>query len=73
MGRKDLLLNEIGEEQARKTRDNLSDLDIDLIISSPLIRAKQTAKIINEFKNKPIIYSEEIIERDFGEFEGLNT
>lgn len=73
MGRKDLLLSKTGEEQARKTRDSIKDLGIDLIISSPLIRTKQTAMIINELKNKPIIYSEEIIERDFGEFEGLNT
>ena len=36
-------------------------------------RAKQTAEIINEGRNIPIIYDDRIIERDFGEFEGKET
>ena len=42
----------------------------DLIISSPLKRALQTAEIINASRNIPIITDERISERDFGEFEG---
>ena len=72
MGRCDEPLNEKGLEQARETRDNLLDEDIDLIICSPLKRAKQTAEIINN-RNIPIIYDDRLIERDFGEFEGLET
>ena len=72
-GRRDLSLNEKGIEQARKTQEKLKDIDFDLIICSPLKRTKETADIINEEKKKPIIYSHEIIERDFGEFEGLKT
>ena len=72
-GRKDLELNETGINQAIQTRDYLRNSDFDLIISSPLMRTKQTAEIINEYRQKPIIYSNEIIERDFGEFEGLKT
>lgn len=73
MGRCDEPLNEIGMEQAMQVRDSLSNMPIDLIICSPLLRAKQTALEINANRNIPIIYDERIIERDFGEFEGLET
>ena len=53
--------------------NNLLNTDIDLIICSPLLRAKQTANIINEGRNIPIVYDNRIIERDFGEFEGMQT
>ena len=66
MGRFDESLNEKGIEQ-------LYDKDIDLIISSPLLRAKQTALLINDGKNIPVTYDDRIIERDFGEFEGRQT
>ena len=70
-GKADIELNEQGIEQAKEVQIKLKDEKIDLIICSPLIRAKQTAQIINENKNIPIIYDERISERDFGEFEGL--
>jgi len=73
MGRCDEPLNETGLNQAEETRNNLMDTDIDLIICSPLKRARQTAEIINRDRNIPIIYDERIIERDFGEFEGMET
>ena len=73
MGRWDEPLNETGLNQAEETRNNLMDTDIDLIICSPLKRARQTAEIINRDRNIPIIYDERIIERDFGEFEGMET
>jgi len=73
MGRCDEPLNLKGKEQAIETRDNLDNADIDLIICSPLQRAKQTAEIIDGNRNIPIIYDDRIIERDFGEFEGKET
>ena len=72
MGRCDEPLNEKGLEQAKETKIQLLDKNIDLIICSPLKRAKQTAEIINN-KNIQIIYDDRLIERDFGEFEGLET
>ena len=71
-GRKDEPLNETGINQAIKTSKTLKDEKIDLIISSPLLRAKQTVNEINKNRNIPVIYDERIIERDFGEFEGFN-
>lgn len=73
MGRCDEPLNEVGLMQAEETRNSLLNKDIDLIISSPLKRAKQTADIINRDRNIEIIYDDRIIERDFGEMEGLAT
>lgn len=73
MGRCDEPLNEKGLEQAEETRNELLDKSIDLIICSPLKRAKQTAEVINRNRNIPVIYDDRIIERDFGKFEGLET
>lgn len=73
MGKWDEPLNNTGINQAYETKNYLYNKDIDLIICSPLLRAKQTAEIINEDRNLPIIYDDRIAERDFGEFEGMQT
>ena len=71
MGNVNMPLNPIGIEQAEKTRDDLLNEEIDLIICSPLLRTKETAEIINQNRNIPILYDDRIIERDFGKFEGM--
>lgn len=68
-GIRDIDLNDTGKEQARITRDNLKDKNIDLIICSPLTRTKHTMEIIN-INNIPVVYDNRIIERDCGEFTG---
>lgn len=70
-GKADISLNKEGIDQAYQTREKLLKENIDLIISSPLVRAKQTADLINEGREIPIIYDDRISERDFGELEGL--
>lgn len=71
-GRADIELNANGIQQAEQTGKSLENEMIDLIICSPLKRAKQTAEIICKNRNIPIIYDEGVIERDFGEFECIN-
>ncbi len=71
-GRADIELNKNGIQQAKETGKILEDEKIDLIICSPLKRAKQTAELINKNRHIPIIYDQDVIERDFGEFEGIN-
>ena len=66
----DIELNETGIEQAKLEKEKLSNYDIDVIITSPLKRAKKTAEIINEGRNIPIVESNSIKERCFGNFEG---
>lgn len=73
MGHCDIPLNEQGISQANTMKETLKNVNIDLIICSPLIRTKQTALILNEVLNIEIVYDDRIIERDFGEFEGLET
>ena len=65
-GKADISLNEKGIEQAIQTKKELDNEKIDLIICSPLKRAKETAQIINENRNIPIIFDDRISERDFG-------
>ena len=71
-GKVDIELNATGIKQAEETALKLKNTAIDIIISSPLKRARQTAEIINKEKNLPIIIDDRISERDFGEFEGKN-
>lgn len=59
-------LNEIGIEQAEQTRDQLQNKTFDVVISSPLRRAKKTAEIINERHNLEIQFDERLKERFSG-------
>ena len=63
-------LNEYGVLQAKKTREFLKDYEFDAIFSSPQKRAIQTAMIINKHHKKDIIIHKDLVERDFGLFEG---
>ena len=69
-GRTNIELNNKGIEQAYQTKENLENEKIDLIICSPLKRAKQTADIINKDRNIPVIYDERLLEICYGENEG---
>lgn len=69
-GTSDIELNENGVAQAEKVAKELADTNIDLIICSPLKRARKTAEIINKYKNCEIICDDRFTERCFGEFEG---
>ncbi len=69
-GRADIPLNNLGIQEANLTKELLNQTKFYKIISSPLIRAKKTAEIISN-KKTPIVIDSRIIERDFGEFEGL--
>ncbi|MEK4668771.1 histidine phosphatase family protein [Niallia sp. FSL R7-0271] len=69
-GRTDIPLNSNGIRQAEQCRDYLKETSWDLIITSPLMRAKETAAIINESLNLPIVEMAEFIERSFGDAEG---
>ena len=56
-------LNENGVKQAEELKYKIKDLEFDVIISSPLIRAKHTAEIIN-LKNKDILIDNRLEERN---------
>ncbi len=69
-GRTDNKLNENGINQAHEVAEKLANEPLDLIICSPLIRAIQTAEIINKKRGIPILFDENLLERDYGELEG---
>lgn len=62
-------LIELGIQQANEVKDKIKNINFDAIISSPLNRAKHTAKIINTKKQK-IILDERLKERNCGDLSG---
>ncbi|MBQ7351276.1 MAG: histidine phosphatase family protein [Clostridia bacterium] len=58
-------INSEGIRQAESLRENMRDIDYDIIISSPLTRALHTAQIIN-CREKEIVVDDRIIERKAG-------
>ena len=70
-GKTDIQLNDIGRQQAKETIKLIKDENIDVIITSPLKRAKETAEIINKNFEVTIIEDNRLIERGFGKNEGL--
>jgi len=71
--REEIPLSEKGKEQAELIAERLREVGIDIIYSSPYLRAKQTAKIIAEKLNLKIEYWDELKERrNPSELEGLN-
>jgi broad specificity phosphatase PhoE len=72
-GKTDIPLNDNGREQAHNTAQLLKRHDIDVIVSSPLKRAVETAETIADFLgiNDEVITDSRISERDFGDYEGL--
>jgi probable phosphoglycerate mutase len=69
-GRTDIPLNDEGISQARAAARRLQSVPFDTIVSSPLIRAVKTAEIIATVSGKPITIDADLIECDFGSFEG---
>ena len=62
-------LSEKGIEDAKALRELVDSLNIDVVVSSPLRRAIDTAKLITNNKYE-IIIDKRLIERDFGLSEG---
>ncbi len=71
-GHIDVPLDGEGLEQAEKTAKFLRDIDFDIIYSSPLSRAMQTADIIKDSQKKEVkvITEPGFLDISFGEWEG---
>lgn len=68
-GRKDMPLNDTGRAQAMALRDRIKNTQFDVVYSSPLKRAAETAQIaVGDRYN--ILYDDRLLERSFGDFEG---
>ncbi|QFG69918.1 histidine phosphatase family protein [Ornithinimicrobium pratense] len=71
----DVELSETGIEQAQAVRDYLRSLPEDrrptAVLSSPYRRARQTAEIVVEGLDLPLVVDERVRERDLGAFDGM--
>lgn len=63
-------LNARGQEQARLAADVLASLGVIQVFSSPVVRARQTAEILNQRLQVPIVEMPELREVEYGEWEG---
>lgn len=70
-GQSDSELNDYGRTLAHKTKEGLKNVEFDLIFTSPLKRAKETATIIMGERNIPLYEEERIQEISFGDYEGF--
>lgn len=70
-GRTDIPLNETGKRQAAASAAHLRASNWDVLITSPLARAKETAEIINAELNLPLHEMDAFMERGFGQAEGM--
>ena len=71
-GRTDIELNENGRRLAIITGKNLRNTHFDIVFSSPLKRAHETACLIVGDRNIPIVTNDLIKEMCFGDWEGQN-
>lgn len=69
-GHTDNPLNDLGIAQAQEAAEKLRALEFAQIVSSPLLRAVQTAEIIANAAAKTVTVDRGLIELDFGSFEG---
>lgn len=67
-GNMETVLNENGRKQAISVAPLVKEAGIDLVITSPKTRAKETALLAAP--NIPILEDERLLSRDHGEFEG---
>jgi broad specificity phosphatase PhoE len=69
-GRTDNPLNDDGIAQAHAAAEKLRAVELGHVVSSPLLRAVQTAEIIANVASKTVTLDRGLIELDFGSFEG---
>lgn len=71
-GSTDVPLNETGREQAAEAAKLLSDEPWDLVVSSPLQRARDTARVISTTLSVQLGEADpQLVERDYGSAEGM--
>jgi len=67
----DVPLNETGIAQAHELAEKVAALgDVDMIVASPMLRARKTAEIVEQVIGKQIVFDERLREWDFGELNG---
>jgi len=68
----DVELTEKGIEQAQELAKLVAEAKVDMILTSPLVRAMDTGKIISEYCNIPMMVDNRLIEQNYGIYEGVD-
>ena len=70
-GATDIELTELGHKQAEETGRKILEQGItaDVILTSPLVRARETARHISEITGIPMVVEPRLIEQNFGRYE----
>ncbi len=68
-GRSETPLDETGREQASSLGARLADVPLDLVVSSPQLRARQTAELVVGGRAEPVV-DEAFAECDYGQWSG---
>ena len=71
-GRTDVELTEKGIDQAKMLAQEAKQQKLDIIISSPLKRARETAEIVAGECQIPVVIEDRLIEQDYGIYEGVD-
>ncbi len=72
-GRGDIPLTDAGKRQAAAAARRLADRGgIDVIVTSPLRRARRTAEAAAEATGAPLEVDSDLVETDFGKWEGMS-
>ena len=71
-GRGDIPLTDLGLQQAAAAAAGIAERSrVDLVVSSPLRRAWQTALAVAERTGAPLTSDDDLVETDFGSWEGM--
>jgi len=69
-GSTDIPLSPVGKREAARWGALLASEPFDVILSSPLTRAKETSRLISDQMGIPLFFDTDLREQDFGDWEG---
>ncbi len=72
-GKTDIPLNDMGRQMAREASEKYKDVHFDICYCSPLIRARETAELLLEGRDVPVIIDDRLSEMGFGIYEGIEN
>ena len=72
-GRTDIPLNESGRKMARDAGQRYKEINFDICFCSPLVRAKETAELLLEGRDVPIIEDDRLKEMSIGIYEAVEN
>ena len=72
-GKTDIHLNDMGIKMAREAKERYKDVNFDICYCSPLMRARETAALVLEGRNIPVIIDDRLTEMGFGIYEGVEN